>query len=163
MHSSKSVGRYDPQRGFTIEIRSIVDGGDYYCRPNPPFPHNEEEMTSIEVRFIGNGHIDSEFLHPKVCDLWFPSIHVVNIAFHYSTIQLYLESIIVSGYGFGIGYGFGFAPDSKDLIYANYNTFSSKFFGFNHSLQPIDETTLHAFSCRLSHKVKKKVLGLNFP
>nr|ABF00104.1 IP16283p [Drosophila melanogaster] len=69
MHSSKSVGRYDPQRGFTIEIRSIVDGGDYYCRPNPPFPHNEEEMTSIEVRFIGNGHIDSEFLHPKVCDL----------------------------------------------------------------------------------------------
>ncbi|XP_043641511.1 vascular endothelial growth factor receptor 1 isoform X12 [Drosophila teissieri] len=60
MHSSKSVGRYDPQRGFTIEIRSIVDGGDYYCRPNPPFPHNEEEMTSIEVRFIGNGHIDKD-------------------------------------------------------------------------------------------------------
>ncbi|XP_043641520.1 vascular endothelial growth factor receptor 1 isoform X13 [Drosophila teissieri] len=55
MHSSKSVGRYDPQRGFTIEIRSIVDGGDYYCRPNPPFPHNEEEMTSIEVRFIEDG------------------------------------------------------------------------------------------------------------
>ncbi|KRJ97851.1 vascular endothelial growth factor receptor 1 isoform X7 [Drosophila yakuba] len=55
MHSSKSVGRYDPQRGFTIEIRSIVDGGDYYCRPNPPFPHNEEEMTSIEVRFIESG------------------------------------------------------------------------------------------------------------
>nr|NP_001260234.1 PDGF- and VEGF-receptor related, isoform M [Drosophila melanogaster]AGB92770.1 PDGF- and VEGF-receptor related, isoform M [Drosophila melanogaster] len=55
MHSSKSVGRYDPQRGFTIEIRSIVDGGDYYCRPNPPFPHNEEEMTSIEVRFIATG------------------------------------------------------------------------------------------------------------
>ncbi|XP_026834392.1 vascular endothelial growth factor receptor 1 isoform X3 [Drosophila erecta] len=55
MHSSKSVGRYDPQRGFTIEIRSIVDGGDYYCRPNPPFPHNEEEMTSIEVRFIETG------------------------------------------------------------------------------------------------------------
>ncbi|KRJ97846.1 vascular endothelial growth factor receptor 1 isoform X6 [Drosophila yakuba] len=62
MHSSKSVGRYDPQRGFTIEIRSIVDGGDYYCRPNPPFPHNEEEMTSIEVRFIGNGHIDKSGL-----------------------------------------------------------------------------------------------------
>ncbi|XP_043641502.1 vascular endothelial growth factor receptor 1 isoform X11 [Drosophila teissieri] len=65
MHSSKSVGRYDPQRGFTIEIRSIVDGGDYYCRPNPPFPHNEEEMTSIEVRFIGNGHIDNGKPLPK--------------------------------------------------------------------------------------------------
>ncbi|XP_017068456.2 LOW QUALITY PROTEIN: platelet-derived growth factor receptor alpha-like [Drosophila eugracilis] len=62
MHSSKSVGRYDPQRGFTIEIRSILDGGDYYCRPNPPYPHNEEESTSIEVRFIGNGHIDKSGL-----------------------------------------------------------------------------------------------------
>ncbi|XP_017068479.2 vascular endothelial growth factor receptor 1-like [Drosophila eugracilis] len=51
MHSSKSVGRYNPQRGFTIEIRSILDGGDYYCWPNPPYPHNEEESTSIEVHF----------------------------------------------------------------------------------------------------------------
>jgi len=67
-YSSTSVGRYDPKRGFTIEIRSITDGGEYYCRPSPPFPHNEEEYTSVEVHFIGNGHIDSEFLHPKVCD-----------------------------------------------------------------------------------------------
>ncbi|XP_016967547.1 vascular endothelial growth factor receptor 1 isoform X9 [Drosophila biarmipes] len=57
-YSSTSVGRYDPKRGFTIEIRSITDGGEYYCRPNPPFPHNEEEYTSVEVHFIGNGHID---------------------------------------------------------------------------------------------------------
>ncbi|XP_017132439.1 vascular endothelial growth factor receptor 1 isoform X4 [Drosophila elegans] len=54
-YSSKSTGRYDPQRGFTIEIRSITDGGDYYCRPNPPHPDNEEETTSIVVRFIESG------------------------------------------------------------------------------------------------------------
>ncbi|XP_043950379.1 platelet-derived growth factor receptor alpha isoform X4 [Drosophila biarmipes] len=54
-YSSTSVGRYDPKRGFTIEIRSITDGGEYYCRPNPPFPHNEEEYTSVEVHFIETG------------------------------------------------------------------------------------------------------------
>ncbi|XP_016967548.1 vascular endothelial growth factor receptor 1 isoform X10 [Drosophila biarmipes] len=54
-YSSTSVGRYDPKRGFTIEIRSITDGGEYYCRPNPPFPHNEEEYTSVEVHFIESG------------------------------------------------------------------------------------------------------------
>nr|XP_016943226.1 vascular endothelial growth factor receptor 1 isoform X4 [Drosophila suzukii] len=54
-YSSTSVGRYDPKRGFTIEIRSITDGGEYYCRPSPPFPHNEEEYTSVEVHFIETG------------------------------------------------------------------------------------------------------------
>ncbi|XP_043065312.1 vascular endothelial growth factor receptor 1 isoform X3 [Drosophila ficusphila] len=60
--SSTSVGRYDPQRGFTIEVRSITDGGDYICRPNPPFPDNEDEFSIIPVRFIGNGHIDKSGL-----------------------------------------------------------------------------------------------------
>ncbi|XP_043065333.1 vascular endothelial growth factor receptor 1 isoform X13 [Drosophila ficusphila] len=53
--SSTSVGRYDPQRGFTIEVRSITDGGDYICRPNPPFPDNEDEFSIIPVRFIEAG------------------------------------------------------------------------------------------------------------
>ncbi|XP_026843933.1 vascular endothelial growth factor receptor kdr-like isoform X4 [Drosophila persimilis] len=56
--SSQTSGRYDPKRGFTIEIRSITDGGDYYCEPEYPAAENEEEYTVIPVRFIGNGHID---------------------------------------------------------------------------------------------------------
>ncbi|KAH8378483.1 hypothetical protein KR093_011649, partial [Drosophila rubida] len=63
--SSESTGRYDPKRGFFIVIRSVTDAGDYICVPKIPSPDNEEESTLIDVRFIGNGHIDSEFLHPK--------------------------------------------------------------------------------------------------
>ncbi|BFF95551.1 vascular endothelial growth factor receptor kdr-like [Drosophila madeirensis] len=58
VYSSTTSGRYDPKRGFTIEIRSITDGGEYYCEPALPSPDNEEENTFILVRFIGNGHID---------------------------------------------------------------------------------------------------------
>ncbi|XP_026843934.1 vascular endothelial growth factor receptor kdr-like isoform X5 [Drosophila persimilis] len=50
--SSQTSGRYDPKRGFTIEIRSITDGGDYYCEPEYPAAENEEEYTVIPVRFI---------------------------------------------------------------------------------------------------------------
>ncbi|XP_015036033.2 platelet-derived growth factor receptor alpha isoform X5 [Drosophila pseudoobscura] len=60
--SSQTSGRYDPKRGFTIEIRSITDGGDYYCEPEYPAAENEEEYTVIPVRFIGNGHIDTSGL-----------------------------------------------------------------------------------------------------
>lgn len=67
--SSRKVGRYDPKRGFTIEIRSITDGGEYYCLPQEPFPEHDDESWTVLVSFIGNGFIDSEFLHPKVCDL----------------------------------------------------------------------------------------------
>ncbi|XP_030080357.1 vascular endothelial growth factor receptor 1 isoform X4 [Drosophila hydei] len=57
--SSEHTGRYDPKRGFVIEIRSVTDGGEYYCEPKIPAPDNEEENTLIVVRFIGNGHIDT--------------------------------------------------------------------------------------------------------
>ncbi|KRG02703.1 uncharacterized protein Dmoj_GI14251, isoform B [Drosophila mojavensis] len=57
--SSENTGRYDPKRGFVIEIRSVTDGGEYYCEPKIPSPDNEEESTLIVVRFIGNGHIDT--------------------------------------------------------------------------------------------------------
>ncbi|SPP79793.1 blast:Platelet-derived growth factor receptor alpha [Drosophila guanche] len=52
VYSSTTSGRYDPKRGFTIEIRSITDGGEYYCEPALPSPDNEEENTFILVRFI---------------------------------------------------------------------------------------------------------------
>ncbi|KAL7741115.1 hypothetical protein ACLKA6_018146 [Drosophila palustris] len=57
--SSETTGRYDPKRGFVIEIRSVTDGGEYFCEPKIPSPDNEEESTLIVVRFIGNGHIDT--------------------------------------------------------------------------------------------------------
>ncbi|XP_017858056.1 PREDICTED: platelet-derived growth factor receptor alpha isoform X8 [Drosophila arizonae] len=50
--SSENTGRYDPKRGFVIEIRSVTDGGEYYCEPKIPSPDNEEESTLIVVRFI---------------------------------------------------------------------------------------------------------------
>ncbi|KAH8263498.1 hypothetical protein KR044_009761, partial [Drosophila immigrans] len=58
--SSETTGRYDPKRGFFIVIRSVTDAGDYTCVPKIPSPDNEEESTLIDVRFIGNGHIDSD-------------------------------------------------------------------------------------------------------
>ncbi|KAH8412133.1 hypothetical protein KR009_000017, partial [Drosophila setifemur] len=53
--SSRDTARYDPMKGFTLEIRSITDGGEYYCLPAEPFPEKEEEMTVIEVRFTASG------------------------------------------------------------------------------------------------------------
>ncbi|XP_030556621.1 vascular endothelial growth factor receptor 1 isoform X6 [Drosophila novamexicana] len=50
--SSETAARYDPKRGFVIEIRSVTDGGEYYCEPKIPSPDNEEESTIIVVRFI---------------------------------------------------------------------------------------------------------------
>ncbi|XP_043070362.1 vascular endothelial growth factor receptor 1 isoform X9 [Drosophila grimshawi] len=55
---SETQGRYDPKRGFVFEIRSLTDGGEYYCAPKIPLPDYEEESSIIDVRFIGNGHID---------------------------------------------------------------------------------------------------------
>ncbi|ALC38897.1 Pvr, partial [Drosophila busckii] len=50
---------YSPQRGFLIKINSITDQGEYYCVPKYPSPEHEDEETFFEVRFIGNGHIDT--------------------------------------------------------------------------------------------------------
>ncbi|BFF95548.1 vascular endothelial growth factor receptor 1 [Drosophila madeirensis] len=74
VYSSTTSGRYDPKRGFTIEIRSITDGGEYYCEPALPSPDNEEENTFILVRFIGNGHIDTSGLDSAPTTLLPPNI-----------------------------------------------------------------------------------------
>nr|XP_036222258.1 vascular endothelial growth factor receptor 1 isoform X5 [Bactrocera oleae] len=52
--SSESTGRYDPQRGFVVEIRGVTDGGSYVCRPKVPSPYNEEEEQAFEIHFVGN-------------------------------------------------------------------------------------------------------------
>ncbi|XP_067624151.1 vascular endothelial growth factor receptor 1 isoform X3 [Eurosta solidaginis] len=52
--SSESTGRYDPQRGFVVEIRGITDSGSYVCRPKVPSPDNEEEEQAFEIHFVGN-------------------------------------------------------------------------------------------------------------
>ncbi|XP_020798926.1 vascular endothelial growth factor receptor 1 isoform X6 [Drosophila serrata] len=57
-YSSREVGRYDPKRGFTIEIRSITDGGEYSCLPKTPYPEHDDENWTVVVSFIGNGYID---------------------------------------------------------------------------------------------------------
>lgn len=56
-------------KGFSIEMNGILQGGEYECLPAEPSPDNDEEINFITVKFIGNEQIDSEFLHPKVCDL----------------------------------------------------------------------------------------------
>ncbi|XP_054082942.1 vascular endothelial growth factor receptor 1 isoform X4 [Zeugodacus cucurbitae] len=52
--SSESTGRYDPQRGFVVEIRGVTDSGNYMCRPRVPSPDNEEEEVTFEIHFVGN-------------------------------------------------------------------------------------------------------------
>ncbi|XP_032591789.2 platelet-derived growth factor receptor alpha isoform X2 [Drosophila grimshawi] len=52
---SETQGRYDPKRGFVFEIRSLTDGGEYYCAPKIPLPDYEEESSIIDVRFIAFG------------------------------------------------------------------------------------------------------------
>ncbi|XP_020798925.1 vascular endothelial growth factor receptor 1 isoform X5 [Drosophila serrata] len=51
-YSSREVGRYDPKRGFTIEIRSITDGGEYSCLPKTPYPEHDDENWTVVVSFI---------------------------------------------------------------------------------------------------------------
>ncbi|XP_030556617.1 platelet-derived growth factor receptor alpha isoform X2 [Drosophila novamexicana] len=63
--SSETAARYDPKRGFVIEIRSVTDGGEYYCEPKIPSPDNEEESTIIVVRFIAFG-LDDNTLVPSM-------------------------------------------------------------------------------------------------
>ncbi|XP_060666911.1 vascular endothelial growth factor receptor 1 isoform X3 [Drosophila nasuta] len=67
--SSETTGRYDPKRGFFIVIRSVTDAGYYTCVPKIPSPDNEEESTLIDVRFIGNGHIDTFGLDNATTDM----------------------------------------------------------------------------------------------
>nr|XP_036222267.1 vascular endothelial growth factor receptor 1 isoform X13 [Bactrocera oleae] len=52
--SSESTGRYDPQRGFVVEIRGVTDGGSYVCRPKVPSPYNEEEEQAFEIHFVAS-------------------------------------------------------------------------------------------------------------
>ncbi|XP_018798451.1 PREDICTED: vascular endothelial growth factor receptor 1 isoform X5 [Bactrocera latifrons] len=52
--SSENTGRYNPQRGFVVEIRGVTDGGSYVCRPKVPSPLNEEEEQTFEILFSGN-------------------------------------------------------------------------------------------------------------
>ncbi|KAH8374479.1 hypothetical protein KR200_003893, partial [Drosophila serrata] len=54
-YSSREVGRYDPKRGFTIEIRSITDGGEYSCLPKTPYPEHDDENWTVVVSFIASG------------------------------------------------------------------------------------------------------------
>ncbi|XP_018798455.1 PREDICTED: vascular endothelial growth factor receptor 1 isoform X9 [Bactrocera latifrons] len=49
--SSENTGRYNPQRGFVVEIRGVTDGGSYVCRPKVPSPLNEEEEQTFEILF----------------------------------------------------------------------------------------------------------------
>ncbi|KAH8269724.1 hypothetical protein KR018_002067, partial [Drosophila ironensis] len=53
--SSKDTARFDPMKGFTFQIRSVLDGGEYACFPQEPSPEYEEEMTVFNVRFIASG------------------------------------------------------------------------------------------------------------
>lgn len=64
--SSESTGRYDPQRGFVVEIRGVTDGGSYVCRPKVPSPNNEEEEQAFEIHFVGNEPVNREFCTPFV-------------------------------------------------------------------------------------------------
>ncbi|XP_049302396.1 vascular endothelial growth factor receptor 1 isoform X3 [Bactrocera dorsalis] len=52
--SSENTGRYNPQRGFVVEIRGVTDGGSYVCRPKVPSALNEEEEQTFEIFFSGN-------------------------------------------------------------------------------------------------------------
>ncbi|XP_036328927.1 vascular endothelial growth factor receptor 1-like isoform X2 [Rhagoletis pomonella] len=56
--SSESTGRYDPQRGFVVEIRGITDSGSYMCRPKVPSLDNEEQEQTFEIHFVGNEPIN---------------------------------------------------------------------------------------------------------
>ncbi|XP_053961077.1 vascular endothelial growth factor receptor 1 isoform X2 [Anastrepha ludens] len=59
--SSENTGRYDPQRGFVVEIRGITDSGSYVCRPKVPSLDNEEEEQTFDIHFVGNepiNHVD---------------------------------------------------------------------------------------------------------
>ncbi|XP_029408233.2 vascular endothelial growth factor receptor 1 isoform X12 [Bactrocera dorsalis] len=49
--SSENTGRYNPQRGFVVEIRGVTDGGSYVCRPKVPSALNEEEEQTFEIFF----------------------------------------------------------------------------------------------------------------
>ncbi|XP_068143808.1 vascular endothelial growth factor receptor 1 isoform X3 [Drosophila tropicalis] len=58
-YPSETSARYDPQRGFVLEVRSITDGGEYFCEPKEPAQTNEDESTVINVLFFGNDQIDN--------------------------------------------------------------------------------------------------------
>ncbi|KAH8325621.1 hypothetical protein KR067_002519 [Drosophila pandora] len=50
--SSKNAIRYNPMKGFTIEINGILQGGEYVCLPAEPSKDNDEEINYITVKFI---------------------------------------------------------------------------------------------------------------
>ncbi|XP_018798452.1 PREDICTED: vascular endothelial growth factor receptor 3 isoform X6 [Bactrocera latifrons] len=58
--SSENTGRYNPQRGFVVEIRGVTDGGSYVCRPKVPSPLNEEEEQTFEILFSASDNTSVE-------------------------------------------------------------------------------------------------------
>ncbi|XP_049302395.1 vascular endothelial growth factor receptor 1 isoform X2 [Bactrocera dorsalis] len=58
--SSENTGRYNPQRGFVVEIRGVTDGGSYVCRPKVPSALNEEEEQTFEIFFSASDNTSVE-------------------------------------------------------------------------------------------------------
>ncbi|KPU73300.1 uncharacterized protein Dana_GF15270, isoform B [Drosophila ananassae] len=52
--SSKKAIRYNPMKGFSIEMNGILQGGEYECLPAEPSPDNDEEINFITVKFIAS-------------------------------------------------------------------------------------------------------------
>ncbi|XP_055840031.1 vascular endothelial growth factor receptor 1 [Episyrphus balteatus] len=58
VHSSEQTGRYDPKRGFVVQIQQITEAGLYSCKPQQPSPLNEEEEVNFLILYSGNENND---------------------------------------------------------------------------------------------------------
>ncbi|XP_055921707.1 vascular endothelial growth factor receptor 1-like isoform X2 [Eupeodes corollae] len=68
VYSSETSGRYDPKRGFVVQIQKLSEAGHYSCRPQQPSPENEEEELYFVILYSGNESNDRELA--PICDVF---------------------------------------------------------------------------------------------
>lgn len=50
--SSETSPKFDPRKGFVINIRGVAESGDYKCRPKYSSIMNDDESIDFMVEFV---------------------------------------------------------------------------------------------------------------